>query len=91
MSTVTESLQKDIILVDRLEGNKIPAGSYLYCGHCGEVIATLVCNLTFPFTLEAMTESVADANFRITPFGIKHKVCEHIIRANKGIIKFKSR
>lgn len=70
---------RDIIIVEKSNGNDILKGSKLFCGCCGKPLGELKKKLTFPFNHDVLLGSIKNASCSIGAFGdgLTHKTCRH--------------
>lgn len=77
MDNIKVEKMMDVIVIEKYNGNTLLKGGHLFCGCCGESLAFLTSDITFPFNSKELMEVLADISFEITILGLRHKICEH--------------
>lgn len=68
---------RDVIIVEKSNGNDILKGSKLFCGCCGKSLGELSKKITFPFSSVELNKLVKNKTYETMLFGLNHKVCGH--------------
>jgi hypothetical protein len=88
MEKITIDTMRDIIIVEKFNGNNVVLGSKFYCGCCGNVLGVSNKEMTFPFSGKTFEDSLENKTFTIERLGLSHKTCRHIMFSFKKGYKF---
>jgi hypothetical protein len=77
MEKITIDTMRDIIIVEKSNGNDVVLGSKFYCGCCGKVLGVSNKEMTFPFSGKTFEDSLENKTFAIERLGLRHKTCGH--------------
>jgi hypothetical protein len=77
MDNIEIDKPRDIIIVERANGNTIPVGANLFCGCCGETLGTMDEEITFPFDSPDLVKRLKDRSFVTSRMGLTHETCRH--------------
>ena len=68
---------RDILIVEKTDGDVFLKGSEIYCGCCGNPIGVMKKNLKMPFKPEMFLNSLKNKNVDWWILGLRHKACRH--------------
>ncbi len=68
---------RDILIIEKTEGNVFLKGAKVYCGCCGKPIGEMKKNLTMPFKPHAFLDTLKNKSVEWMLFGLRHKTCHH--------------
>lgn len=66
MDNVIIDKSRDVIIIEKHDGDTILKGSYIFCGCCGESLGFLTEDITFPFDSKDLIRVLADKSFCVT-------------------------
>ena len=84
---------RDIIIVEKSDGDKVLKGSKFYCGCCGNILGESKKQMKFPFSVVVFRSSLKNKSFNTMLFGLHHKTCGHTMFSFKkeyGFISLKT-
>lgn len=70
---------RDTIIVEKVDGKSILAGSKLFCGCCGNSLGEVTKKITFPFQSHQLMKILINKTFRTSIFGLRHETCKHTL------------
>ncbi len=82
LELVPIDIMRDIIVIEKTEGDTILKGSKAYCGCCGKILGTMSEDLPFPFRSDKFSKLLTDKTFDFgMGGGLHHKTCKHTMFA----------
>lgn len=68
---------RDILIIEKSEGNVFLKGAKVYCGCCGKPIGEMKKKLTMPFKPHDFLDALKNKSVEWMIFGLFHKTCRH--------------
>lgn len=68
---------RDVLIIEKSEGNVFLKGAKVYCGCCGNTIGEMKKKLTMPFKAQDFLDALKDKSVEWMRFGLRHKKCRH--------------
>lgn len=79
---------RDILIIEKTEGNVFLKGAKVYCGCCGQAIGEMKKKLTMPFKPHDFLDALKDKSVEWMIFGLRHKTCRHTMFPFKKYFDF---
>lgn len=77
METIKIDKLRDLLIVEKSDGNIILKGSNIYCGCCGNPIGEMKKNMTMPFKSWDFLDALKNKSVEWMKLGLTHKTCRH--------------
>ena len=79
---------RDLIIIEKSNGNTVLKGSKFYCGCCGNILGEAKKEISFPCSVLDFNEKLKNKTFVSHKYGLLHKTCKNVLFYLKTGYKF---
>lgn len=77
MTSIKIKQMRDVLIVDKVDGNEFIKGANIFCGCCGQPIGQMKKKMTMPFKAWDFLDALKNKSVEWMKLGLRHKPCRH--------------